>query len=380
MIRFLTQFSRIFVGVLFIISGLIKSNDPIGFGYKLEEYFQVFGTEFFIPFVVPLAVFICAFEVVLGVMLLIGYKTKPTLYSLLAMIVFFTFLTFYSAYYNKVTDCGCFGDALKLKPWESFTKDIILLVFIFILLIGSKFIKPIFKPKAMVGIIIFAILINVAFPIYTINFFPVIDFRPYKVGTHILQAMQGGKAPVVDIKMLYKNLKTGKIEKFDTDKIPYTDTINYEIDSTKWEFVDQEQNIIEEGELPAIHDFSISNVEGSEYTTDILEYQGYYFFIINSDLDQSKTKNQSKINDFAALSEQNKVPIYGLTSSSVKRVDQFRHDNQIMFEYYITDATQLKTFIRSNPGLVLMKGDLVVAMWHYNSWPVFSDVKAKFSL
>jgi triosephosphate isomerase len=180
--------------------------------------------------------------------------------------------------------------------------------------------------------------------------------------------------------MLYKNLQTGKVEKFDTDKIPYTDTISYEIDTTKWQFIDQEQTIIDEGEQPAIHDFSISNVEGSEYTTDILEYDGYYFFIINYDLDKSKTKNQSKINDFAALSQQNKVPVYGLTSSSVKRVDQFRHDNQILYDYYITDATQLKTFIRSNPGLVLMKGDLVVAMWHYNSWPVFSDVKSKFGL
>ena len=131
----ITQFSRLFVGILFIISGLIKLNDPIGFSYKLAEYFSepVFNMPFFVPFSLALALFLVILEVVLGVMLLIGYKTKFTIWSLLILIVLFTFLTFYSAYFNVVKDCGCFGDALKVTPWQSFTKDIVLLFFILIL-------------------------------------------------------------------------------------------------------------------------------------------------------------------------------------------------------------------------------------------------------
>src|SRR5690606_31982602 len=136
----ITQFSRIFVGLLFIISGLIKLNDPVGFSYKLGEYFgeTVLNMPFLIPVALPLAVFIVIFEAILGVMLIVGYKPKFTVWSLLLMIVFFTFLTFYSAYFNKVTDCGCFGDALKLTPWQSFWKDIVLLIFIVILFVNQQ--------------------------------------------------------------------------------------------------------------------------------------------------------------------------------------------------------------------------------------------------
>ena len=130
--NFITQFSRLFVGILFIISGLIKLNDPLGFSYKLEEYFSepVFNMPFFVPYALAIALFLVILEVVLGVMLLIGYKSKLTIWLLLLLIIKFTFLTFYSAYFDVVKDCGCFGDALHLTPWQSFSKDIVLLFFI----------------------------------------------------------------------------------------------------------------------------------------------------------------------------------------------------------------------------------------------------------
>ena len=149
--KYLVNISRILVGLLFIFSGLIKINDPVGFSFKLEEYFgpTVFNIDFLLPYVLPLAIFIVVLEVLLGVFLLIGLKKEFTIYSLFAMIVFFTFLTWYSAYFNKVTDCGCFGDAIKLTPWESFTKDVILLVLIVIIMIGLKYIKPLFNNKLL---------------------------------------------------------------------------------------------------------------------------------------------------------------------------------------------------------------------------------------
>src|SRR5690606_22005492 len=139
--KILVGIIRIFVGVLFIISGFVKLNDPLGFSYKLQEYFsaQVLNLEFLIPFSLVLAIMLVVFELVLGIMLLIGYLPKFTTWSLLIMIVFFTFLTFYSAYFNKVTDCGCFGDAMPLTPWQSFTKDVVLLVLILFLFFNRKF-------------------------------------------------------------------------------------------------------------------------------------------------------------------------------------------------------------------------------------------------
>ncbi|MEO8934393.1 MAG: DoxX family protein, partial [Xanthomarina sp.] len=146
--KYIVNISRVLVGVLFIISGFVKLNDPLGFSYKLQEYFSVdvLNIPFLEPYALIISVFVVIFEVILGVFLLIGYKPKFTVWSLLGMIVFFTFLTFYSAYFEKVKDCGCFGDAIPLTPWESFTKDVILLVLILILFLGIKYIKPLFKP------------------------------------------------------------------------------------------------------------------------------------------------------------------------------------------------------------------------------------------
>ena len=177
--KILVAISRILVGVLFIISGLIKLNDPLGFSYKLQEYFgsDVLNIEFLIPYALGISVIVVVFEVVLGVFLLIGYKPKFTVWSLLGMIVFFTFLTFYSAYFDKVKDCGCFGDALKLTPWESFTKDVILLVFILVLFYGMKHIKPIFAKLPTTIIALVSFIWCLWFGYHVLMHLPTVDFR-----------------------------------------------------------------------------------------------------------------------------------------------------------------------------------------------------------
>ncbi|MEI6523595.1 MAG: DoxX family protein, partial [Bacteroidota bacterium] len=158
--KYIVAICRILVGVLFIISGLIKANDPIGFSYKLQEYFEVFGMEFFVPFALTLSVLITVFEIVCGVATLIGSRMKLFSWLLLLMIIFFTFLTFYSAYFNKVTDCGCFGDALHLTPWQSFTKDIVLLVWILPIFLWRNKIQPLFSSKLDNGLIIASTIIS----------------------------------------------------------------------------------------------------------------------------------------------------------------------------------------------------------------------------
>ncbi|MBI3518359.1 MAG: hypothetical protein HY062_03250, partial [Bacteroidetes bacterium] len=180
----ITHVSRILVGGLFIFSGFIKANDPLGFSYKLQEYFEVFkadsGLSFFEAFAhiaLPLAILLCVSEMALGFMLLIGYKRNLTLGLLFAQIAFFTFLTFYSACYNKVTTCGCFGDFLVLKPWTSFWKDVVLLILITLLISGKESINELFSELITLSLTVIALILFVAFPIYAYRNLPPLDFR-----------------------------------------------------------------------------------------------------------------------------------------------------------------------------------------------------------
>ena len=192
----ITKFFWLFVGVLFIFSGLIKINDPVGTAIKLEEYFEVFSTDiapFFSslkPAALFLSIFLSALEIVLGVALLVRWKLKEVLWLLLAMIVFFTFLTFYSAYFNKVTDCGCFGDAIKLTPWESFTKDIVLLVMIVVLLMTQRYLQPFISQQAGATLTALTALLSVGIGWYAYENLPYIDFRAYKIGNNIYNGVQ----------------------------------------------------------------------------------------------------------------------------------------------------------------------------------------------
>ncbi|MES2690924.1 MAG: MauE/DoxX family redox-associated membrane protein, partial [Bacteroidota bacterium] len=182
--KLITQICRILVGVLFIISGFIKANDTIGFSYKLVEYFEIFDMHYFIDYAVAIAMFICIFEIMVGVALLLGAYTRLTMWLLLLMIVFFTILTGYSAITGKVTDCGCFGDAIKLTPVQSFMKDLVLLVLILVLFFYDFYVAPVFN-KTITGIGIgISLVVTTFFTVYTYMFLPRIDFLPYKVGNN----------------------------------------------------------------------------------------------------------------------------------------------------------------------------------------------------
>jgi uncharacterized membrane protein YphA (DoxX/SURF4 family) len=369
----LIQIVRILTGALFIFSGFIKANDPMGFGYKMDEYFGVFGMDWAKPLALSLSIFVCIFEIVLGVMLLIGSKRNLTLTLLFLMIVFFTFLTWYSATYEKVTDCGCFGDFLHLEPWQSFYKDLALLVAIVILFFGRKFINPIFSPKLEMGVLVIVTLASIAFPIYTYNYLPVLDFRPYKVGTNIVEAMstpEGAPQAVIESHLFYKNLKTGEVQEFTLQNYPWKDTLNWAHDTTI-------NVVIQKAYQPPIHDFHINTLDGFEYTEDILNDPGYKFFLVAYDLDKTNTDAFLQMNDFAKLCAEAKIPFMVFTASSAS-VEAFKAQHKLNMDFYLVDATQLKTMIRSNPGLMLLKGPVVTEMWHYHCFPSFSEVKEKY--
>ena len=371
----LVSISRILVGVLFIISGLIKANDALGFSYKLDEYFVVFHMEFLNGAGLAIAMLICIFEVALGVALLVGYRMVMVSWLMLLMILFFTFLTFYCAYFDVVKDCGCFGDALKLKPWESFYKDVILLVLILIIFVKRKSIKPLIGDKFAGFMSATGLILTTWFTWHCYTHLPVKDFRPYAIGKNITEGMTLPPGAITDsvvMVFIYKDNKTGAQVEAGMDQVStYSGNEQYE-------FVDRLDKVVREGDKAAIHDFAIKDAEDNDLTSDFLSRPDYVFMLIAYDLTKADVKAQDKVNALAAECQKNDFEFFGLTSTIPTETDKFRHDHQNMFPYYFCDGTALKTIIRSNPGLVLLKQGTVIDMWHHNDFPTYEELNAKY--
>jgi len=355
----LIQFSRIFVGLLFIISGLIKLNDPVGFSYKLGEYFgeTVLNMPFFIPYALAIAVAIVIFEAVLGFMLLIGFKPKFTVWSLLLLIIFFTFLTFYSAYFNKVTDCGCFGDALKLTPWQSFTKDVVLLFFIVILFFNQRMIRPLFNGNFRNALVSLSVILCMYMGYHVLNHLPLKDFRAYKVGTNIQKAMEipeGAPKSVVEMKFVYK---VNGVNKEYTDKelgnIPEGAV-----------FVDRIDHVISEGYKPPIHDFSMEK-DGSDYKDELLQEPKLLVFV-TYDLAKADKKGMEQLEKLHQLAKSKGYKVIGMTASLEDEIQKAKKTYGCTFDFYFCDATTLKTIERANPSIVVLEKGTIRQKVHYN--------------
>lgn len=443
----MTQLSRLLVGSLFIVSGLIKANDPIGFSYKLNDYFApgVFNLPWLDPYALEISVFVCVAEIVLGVAILFAARMQFAAWSLLVLMVFFTFLTGYTAIANwffdnydvatthffedligfkaredisYMKDCGCFGDAIKLDPWESFLKDVVLLFFTMVIFIRRKSIKPegFMSDVAMLGVSVLlvaafsifmlgwwfpiwfsiftflvlllirqamkapskdwamagaATAISLAFALYCILHLPVKDFRPYKVGNNIAELKEcppDAPQDVYEDTWFYR--VNGEVKKFKTEDKPW------EIPGS--EFVDRETELISKGCEPPIHDFVLEDMDGNDYTEDILSEE-YIFLLISYDITKADEGVQADINALVEATNNDGGPyFYGLASNVYDEIDAFRHKHQSMFEYLTGDATMLKTIIRSNPGLVLLNKGTVVAKWHHNDFPTYEEVKQEY--
>ncbi len=365
--KLINQIITFFVGGLFIFSGLIKINDPVGMAIKLEEYFEVFAYdkeqlnlavfhgfwEFLVPFSLPIGIFLCVLEVVLGVALLANYRKKLTVNLLLIIIVFFTFLTFYSAYFNKVTDCGCFGDAIKLTPWQSFEKDIVLTILILILF----FQRNRFENLASItrsSIVVASALICSFLAYYAVAHLPFIDFRPYKVGNSIPEKMKQPE-PCVYNYVMEKNGETLTLKDYPTDttyKFKEMLTVNAEACKAK------------------ITDYKVWNDEG-DFTAET--FKGSKLLIIIHDLDKNNYIGNTNLDSYpkivSLVSQLKGVTPVVITSSDSKAFAAFRHEVQLAVPYYFADGVVLKTMIRSNPGLILLKEGTVKGMWHHHDIP-----------
>lgn len=355
-IKPLLYVARLLVGGLFIFSGLIKVNDPVGTSIKLEEYFDVFATDiapffaYFKSISLTIAVVIVVMEVALGVMVIIGWRIRWGIILLLVMILFFTFLTFYSAYFDKVTDCGCFGDAIKLTPWESFYKDMVLLLLILFLFFFRGSIR---ENSSFLGLVGFvgAWGISLILAVVAIRNLPFIDFRAYKEGVNIITAMQ----PSAQLEYSYLMKKDDETMEFD----------HYPTDDS-YEFVDM--TLKNPDALPKISDFAVWNDEG-DHTAGVLT--GKKVLILTSNI----TKLEISINYLDAISElinafqDSDVEIVMIGASTEAQLQEFLQIHNWNIPYYMADATVVKTIIRSNPGLVFLEDGTVLEKFHFRNTP-----------
>ena len=359
------RIARILVGIVFVFSGLIKLNDPVGTQIKFDEYFEVFAQDvpflhdFFmalVPFTLLMSVLFCAAEVILGVALLASYKPKITVWLLFFLITFFTFLTFYSAYFNRVTDCGCFGDAIKLKPWTSFTKDVVLTVLI-LFIMGHR---NRLRSRKTGWLVALTTVLTLGLGIYAIQFLPPTDMLPYAVGKNIPAQMKTSE-PLRYSYIMEKDGKTTKMDEYPTD--------------TTYKF--KEMVLLNPEAKPKITDYRIWNDEG-DFTQE--SFTGNKLFII---IKNTKDIDAGSLPAIRALVEglrESTVTPYILTSASDDDIKAFMKEFQLEgVAQYKADATVLKTIMRSNPGTWLLSDGTVHGKWHYNTTPGAEEVKRMVS-
>ena len=355
--KIIDYIARFLVGGLFIFSGLIKLNDPRGTEIKLKEYFEVFAADFgsffeiFVPLALPMGLFLIILEIVLGVAVLIQYRMNQTTWILLLLMIFFTFLTFYSAYFNKVTDCGCFGDAIPLTPWESFWKDIFLMVFVLHLFWHRKRLHNAVRESTGKVVLLSTTVLCILIGWYALAHLPYIDFRPYKVGNNIAEQMEPQEAPVFE----YTFEKDGKQVK----------SQQYLSADEGYQYVDFKV-LNEEKTLPKIQDYQVFTPSGEDVTEET--FRGKKLILVFQDLAHTDTGEMDRIVSLVNNLPQDVEPMV-FTAASEGEFEAFRHEYQLAVPFYFVDGTVLKAMVRSNPGIIYLIGGTVAEKWHNNDTP-----------
>ncbi len=388
-------FCRLFTGALFIFSGLVKANDPVGFGIKLEEYYDVFAerwswtsflfkADWLIESVNLQAAFLTSLEVALGILLILGIWKNLTTWLLLLLILFFTWLTGYSAITGSVTDCGCFGDFIPLTPLQSFYKDLVLLVLILIIFILRKNIKPIVSPIG--GIAIAAIVTGFAVYVnaHVLKHDVFLDWRPYAVGDSIVENMQlppNPKKDVVELNYVYTNKKTGETVELAflntelEDKAKLAELTKYSADKENWNLDTSFTKVKVKGDRAKISDFAVSDEQGDFITDQILSNPDYTLMVVSASFEHTSKLGWEKINAMQKAAEKEGVFTYALVGEGRDEIEKFRHNNQTAFPFYTGDYKVCLTIARTNPNVVLLKEGVVIDKWAWRDLPSFEAIK-----
>ncbi|MBC8487637.1 MAG: DoxX family protein [Bacteroidetes bacterium] len=357
---------RIILGFVFIFSGFVKGVDPIGTEYRIIDYFIAFETDWAIPAALPLSVILNATEFVLGALLIFNVNIRLTSWLIMVMMAVFTVTTINDALYNPVKDCGCFGEAIILTNWQTFYKNLVIDALLIIVFIARNRTIRWFGKAAEWLILIIIGFGFLGFEIYNLRHLPAIDFRAWKAGNKMVN-----ENPLpLKYYLIYKNKKTGEEKEYLSPDYPYNDSVWM----SKWEFV--RQRVVDPN--PKIHDLTIEDDNGNDYTSQIIENRDYQFILVAYNLSETSLEKITQIRDFISQGINEDISFVVLTSSFAEEVMQFKQANNLEADFYFADDIELMTMIRSNPGLILLKDAVVIEKWHYNDFPTFKEFHRKF--
>ncbi|MDR2919490.1 MAG: DoxX family protein [Tannerella sp.] len=357
-IKIIIELCRILLGVTFIFSGFVKAVDPVGFSIKIGDYLSAFGLGFFSWLDIFFAFCIISIEFALGVSVLLGVYRKLVSIGILTFMGVMTPLTLYLAVFNPVADCGCFGDALIISNWETFFKNVVLLTAAIFVYKYHKRLTPIYTYKAYWFVALFSFFFCIGFCYSNYNHLPIIDFRPYKIGENIPKLMEIPEdAPQDEYRFIYE--KDGAKKEFLLEDVPAGDTT--------WTYVDAK--MIRQGFIPVISSFELYDKEHNNIADAILDDPRVLFLLISPKLEDASDKHIDVINDAFDYAQENKLPFYAVTASSEDEIAQWKKNTGADYFFLTADDVLLKTIIRSNPGLVLLKKGTILAKWHHNDIP-----------
>ena len=366
--RLVKNLCRIIVGIVFIYSGFVKGIDPLGSDYKFTDYFNAFGmgwmnaTTLFFSFALSLA------EFLIGTALLFNLWVSRMAWGSLLFMAFFTPLTLVLALTNPVSDCGCFGDATLLTNWQTFWKNIILFLLAIMIFVYRKEYKSSLSLMGQFSFLTLAGAGMLCLSIYCYRHLPVLDFRPYAVGKNITEGMrlpEGAKPDQYEVTLKYKNKQTGEIRSFTEENYPWQDTLN-------WEYESSSERLVKKGYITPIHDLVIEHPTLGNITEEILEDDNHTILAVAYNLNQSDTQYQPAINRLAEYARKKGIRFYGLTSSTERDIEAYKKRNHVPYEFCTADEIQLKTMIRSNPGVIILREGTILDKWAGKDVP---DVK-----
>lgn len=363
--------SRILLGLVFVFSGFVKAVDPLGSTYKIQDYLAAMGLDFFAPIALAVGIGLAAFEFILGVCLLLGTNLKTTSILTIIMMCFMTPLTLWIAIADPVSDCGCFGDALVISNWQTFWKNIVLMALAILVFKWKEYSPKLFTERTDWLIAICAGCFSVLLSIYCYFNLPIIDFRPYKNGTNLIEAMQipeDAEEDVIETILIYE--KDGVQKEFSLSDYPK--------DDSTWTFVDSKHEIIKKGYEPPIHDFTMDDPDNGDITEDVLNNPGYSFLMVCYRVEKAVTNNKQKINDIYQFAKENGYGFYCMTATGLETEEMREFKTEMEwgkggegYTFVNSDEITLKTIVRSNPGLVLIKNGTVVNKWSNKNLPSF---------
>ncbi len=370
--KFLRIFSRVLLGLLFIFSGYVKAIDPIGSQLIFTADFEAFHMSFMIPLSMEFGILLSTVELVLGFCLLMGLRMAITAWATVFFMSFMTLLTLVLAVFNPVTDCGCFGEAIKLTNWETFFKNIVFDIFVAIVFIERKKYLPLSNCRNEWITTGAFTLLTVLLSVYSYRHLPLIDFLPYKVGVNIQEAMEIPEDAPVDeyeTKLIYEKPGEGR-QSFTLE--------NYPKDTT-WKFVEAVNILKKKGYEPPIVDFTINSPYSGYITDSVLNLPGYLFLVTLPHAEETSLSHAgdiNRINDYVLTHEG--LHFIGLSGSDDEQINTFARQSNCMYPIYITDEKPLKSMVRSNPGLMLLHNGTVIAKWSHFDIPSIEELENKY--